>query len=227
YARNKIVAKSETAQPFARLYEKGFAINQEKGLVFDGFYQASDFDANGNLKSGVPASSYANVRPGDLKYKDLDGNGVINAYDMKPFGYTNVPEITLGLNLSFAYRGFDLSAFAQGVLHRTVDLLSTAYNYTHPFVNNNNITAFSANSWTPANASTASTPRLSTLSNPNNDQTSNFWMRNGDFVNLRSLELGYTFPKKGIMQKVGTVRIYANGTNLFVFKKIDGLEPEN
>lgn len=227
YVRNKIMEKSETAQPFSRLYQKGFAINQEKGLAFDGFYQTSDFDANGNLKSGVPASSFANVRPGDLKYKDLDGNGIVNAYDMKPFGYSNVPEITLGLNLGFAYKGFDFSVFAQGVLHRTVDLLSMAYNYTHPFVNNNNITAFSANSWTPGTASTASTPRLSTLSNPNNDQPSNFWLRNGDFIKLRSMELGYTLSKKGFLQKVGSVRVFVNGTNLFVFNKIDGLEPEN
>ncbi len=227
FARNKIIDRSETAQPFDRLYQKGFAINQEKGLAFDGFYQQSDFDADGNVKAGVPASSFANVRPGDLKYKDLDGNGIINWYDMQAFGYSNVPEITLGLNLGFAWKGFDFSAFAQSVLHRTVNLLSGAYNYTHPFVNNNNITAFSNNSWTPATASTATTPRLSTLSNPNNDQSSDFWLRSGDFIKLRSLELGYTFLKKGGVQKAGSVRLFVNGTNLFVFNKIDGLEPEN
>ncbi|OQP59452.1 SusC/RagA family TonB-linked outer membrane protein [Niastella vici] len=227
FARNKIIDKSETAQPFARLYQKGFAINQEKGLAFDGFYQQSDFDASGNLKAGVAASSFTNVKPGDLKYKDLDGNGIINAYDMQPFGYSNVPEITLGLNIGFAWKGFDCSAFAQGVLHRTVNLLSVAYNYTHPFVNNNNITAFSGNSWTPATSATSTTPRLSTLSNPNNDQASNFWLRKGDFIKLRSLQLGYTFSNKGVLQKIGSVRVFVNGTNLFVFNKVDGLEPEN
>ncbi len=227
YTRNKITEKSETTQPFGRLYQRGFAINQEKGLAFDGFYQQSDFDANGNVKAGVPASSFANVRPGDLKYKDLDGNGIINVYDMQAFGYSSVPEITLGLNIGFAWKGFDFSAFAQGVLHRTVNLLSGAYNYTHPFVNNNNITAFSNNSWTPATASTATTPRLSTLSNPNNDQPSDFWLRSGDFIKLRSVELGYTFSKKGFLQKVGSARLFVNGTNLFVSNKIDGLEPEN
>jgi len=227
FARNKIIDKSETAQPFDRLYQKGFVINQEKGLAFDGFYQQADFDASGNLKAGVVASSFANVKPGDLKYKDLDGNGIINGYDMQPFGYSSVPEITLGLNLAFAWKGFDCSAFAQGVLHRTVNLLSVAYNYTHPFVNNNNITAFNNNSWTPATATTATTPRLSTLSNPNNDQASNFWLRKGDFIKLRSLQLGYTFPNKGVLQKIGSVRVFVNGTNLFAFNKVDGLEPEN
>lgn len=227
YARNKIIKKSETAQPFDRLYQKGFPIGQERGLVFDGFYQASDFNSDGSLKSGVVASSYTNVKPGDLKFKDLDGNGVINAYDKKPIGYNSIPEMTLGLDLAFKYKGFDLTAFLQGVMHRTVNLLSNAYNYTHPFVGNNNITSFSANSWTPATAATATTPRLSTLANPNNDQPSDFWLRNGHYFKLRSIELGYTFPKKGILRQLEGVRLFVNGTNLLTFNKIDGLEPEN
>jgi len=227
YARNKIIKKSETAQPFDRLLQKGFPLGQSKGLLFDGFYQTSDFNSDGTLKSGVPSSSYVNVRPGDLKYKDLDGNGVINAYDMQDVGYNQVPEMTLGLNIGLNYMGFDFSAFVQGVMHRTVDLLSTAYNYTHPFVNNNSITSFSANSWTEDNALTATTPRLSTLSNPNNDQPSDFWLRNGKFFKLRSVELGYTFEKKGMLRKIDGIRVFVNGTNLFTSNKIDGLEPEN
>ncbi|HVU58506.1 MAG TPA: SusC/RagA family TonB-linked outer membrane protein [Puia sp.] len=227
YARNKIIKRSETAQPFDRLYQKGFPIGQERGLVFDGFYQAADFNPDGSLKNGVPVSSYANVSPGDLKFKDLDGNGVINAYDKQPIGYNNIPEMTAGLDLGLKYKGFDFTAFLQGVMHRTVNLLSVAYNYTHPFVNNNNITSFSANSWTPATSATATTPRLSTLSNPNNDQPSDFWLRNGHFLKLRSIELGYTLSMKGSLKQLNGVRLFINGTNLFTFNKVDGLEPEN
>lgn len=227
YAKNKITKISETAQPYSRLYQTGYSIGQSKGLLFDGFYQASDFNSDGSLKSGVVSSSYANVKPGDLKYKDLDGNGIINAYDMQNIGYGTVPEITMGLNLGLKYKGFDFSAFVQGVMHRTVSLLSTAYAYTHPFVNNNSITNFSANSWTPDNAATATTPRLSTLSNPNNDQPSDFWFRNGKFFKLRSIELGYTFEKNGILKSFDGLRVFVNGTNLFTFNKIDNLEPEN
>lgn len=227
FARNKIIQKSENAQPFSRLYQAGYAIGQEKGLVFDGFYQEADFNPDGSLKSGIASSSFANVKPGDIKYKDLDGNGIINQYDMKPFGYNNVPEITLGLNLGFNYKGFDFNAFVQGVMNRTVNLLTTAYNYTHPFVNNNNITVFSANSWTPETAQTATTPRLSTLSNANNNQPSNFWLRNGNFFKLRSIELGYTLPQKGALKKFNSIRLFVNGTDFFTFNKIDGLEPEN
>lgn len=226
FARNKIKRKSETAQPYDYLYSSGYRIDQMKGLVYDGFYQESDFDANGNLVAGVAASSYASVKPGDLKFIDQDKNGIINDYDKVPLNYSKLPEITLGFNLGFKYHGFDFDAFLQGVLHRTVSLLDDAYNYTHPFVNNNNITVFSANSWTPETAANATSPRLSTLSNGNNNQASDFWMRSGNFFKLRSIELGYTIPQKGVFSKLDAVRLFVNGTNLFTWDKIDNLEAE-
>ncbi|UOE51076.1 SusC/RagA family TonB-linked outer membrane protein [Mucilaginibacter sp. SMC90] len=226
YARNKIVKRSEDPQPYNYLYTQGYPIGQMKGLVYTGFYQQSDFDANGNLKSGIVASSYTNVKPGDLKFKDQDGNGIINDYDKVPMKYSILPEITLGFNLGFKYAGFDFDAYLQGVLHRTVSLLNSAYTYTHPFVFNNNISEFSANSWTPQNAATATSPRLSTLANPNNDQQSDFWMRNGNFLKLRSVELGYTLPQRGFLKKLDAIRVFVNGTNLFTWDKIEGLEAE-
>ncbi len=226
YARNKITQRSENAQPYNYLYTQGYRLGQFKGLVYKGFYQESDFDASGNLKAGVPTSSYANVKPGDLKFADQDGNGIINDYDKIALNYAKLPEITLGFNLGFKYMGFDFDAYLEGALHRTVSLLDDAYIYTHPFVNNNNITPFSANSWTPQTANTATTPRLSTLSNANNNQQSDFWLRNGNFFKLRSVELGYTLPQKGFLKKLDAVRVFANGTNLFIWDKIDNLEAE-
>ncbi|WP_183561467.1 SusC/RagA family TonB-linked outer membrane protein [Mucilaginibacter sp. SP1R1] len=226
FARNKITKRSESPEPYNYLYTQGYQLGQMRGLVYKGFYQQSDFDASGKLKPGVVSSSYANVKPGDLKFADQDGNGIINDYDKIPLNYAKLPEITLGFNLGFKYKGFDFDAYLEGVLHRTVSLLDDAYTYTHPFVNNNNITSFSANSWTPQTANTATTPRLSTLSNANNDQQSDFWMRNGDFVKLRSVELGYTLPQKGFLKKLDAIRFFVNGTNLFTWDKIDDLEAE-
>ena len=228
FARNKVTQRSENPQPFNYLYTKGYALGQMRGLVYKGFYQQSDFDANGNLKAGVPSSSYTNVKPGDLKFADQDGNGIINDYDKVPLKYNRLPEITLGFNLGFKYKGFDFDAYLQGVLHRTVSLLDgLSYYYTHPFTNSgNSITVFSANSWTPQTANTATTPRLSTQSNANNDQPSDFWMRSGDFLKVRSVELGYTLPKKGFLKKLDAVRIFASGTNLFTWDKISDLEAE-
>jgi TonB-linked SusC/RagA family outer membrane protein len=226
FARNKITKRSESPQPYNYLYTQGYQLGQMRGLVYKGFYQQSDFDANGNLKAGVVSSSYTNVKPGDLKFADQDGNGIINGYDKVPLNYAKLPQITLGFNLGFKFKGFDFDAYLEGVLHRTVSLLDDAYYYTHPFVSNNNITPFSANSWTPQTASTATTPRLSTQSNANNDQASDFWMRNGDFLKLRSVELGYTLPQRGFLRKLDAIRIFVNGTNLFTWDKIDDLEAE-
>lgn len=224
YARNKIEQISENVQPYSYLYAKGYRLGQSRGLISDGFYQVSDFDASGNLLAGVPKSSYSNVRAGDLKYVDQDKNGIINDYDRVPFKFSFLPEITAGFNLGFRYKGFDLDAFFQGVTNRTVFL---SQNYTLPFVNNNNMTVFAANNWTPENAYTASSPRLSTQNNLNNVQSSDFWMRDGSFIKLRSVELGYTLPKAGFLKKMDLVRIFLNGTNLFTWDRIEDLEAEN
>ncbi len=226
FARNKVVKRSEDIQPFDYLYSKGYRLGQMRGLVYDGFYQQTDFDATGVLLSGVVKSSFASVRPGDLKFIDQDGNGIINDYDMIPMDYAKLPEVTLGFNIGFKYKGFDFDAYLQGVMNRTVSLLDDAYSYTHPLTNNNNITKFSVNSWTPQTSSTATTPRLSTLSNENNNRASDFWLRSGNFFKLRSIEAGYTFPKKGVLKKIDAVRLYVSGNNLFTWDKIEDLEAE-
>lgn len=226
FARNKVTARSEDVLPYQYLYSKGYRLGQMRGLVYNGFYQLADFDANGTLLAGIPKSSFTNVKPGDLKFVDQDGNGIINDYDKIPMNFAKLPEITLGFNIGFKYAGFDFDAYLQGVLNRTVSLLDDAYNYTHPIANNNNITIFSINSWTPETAASATTPRLSTQNNENNNKASDFWMRNGSFFKLRSIEAGYTFPQKGVLKKIDAVRVFVNGTNLFTWDKIEDLEAE-
>jgi TonB-linked SusC/RagA family outer membrane protein len=225
YARNKITKRAEDAQPYNYLYQKGYRINQFRGLKTSGFYQVADFDANGNLMTGVVKSTYGQVHPGDLKYVDINGDGIINDYDKAPMKYAKLPEITMGINLGFKYAGFDFDAFVQAVTNRTVSLLDDAFDYTHPLANNNNITVFSNNPWTPTTASTATSPRLSTLVNNNNNQQADFWLRNGSFIKLRSVEVGYTLPTKKTLKKVDMLRIYLSGNNL-LSTKIEGLEPE-
>jgi TonB-linked SusC/RagA family outer membrane protein len=225
YARNEITQRAQDAQPYDYLYLKGYRINQFRGLQGAGFYQVADFDANGNLKSGVVKSTYGQVRPGDLKYVDVNGDGIINDYDKTPLKFAKLPEITLGFNVGFKYAGFDIDAFVQGVMNRTVSLLDDAFDYTHPLANNNNITAFSNNAWTPETANTATAPRLSTLVNNNNNQQADFWLRNGNFFKLRSIELGYSLPAKGFLKKFEIFRVYVSGNNL-LSTKIEGLEPE-
>lgn len=225
YAHNEITKRAQDAQPYEYLYEKGYSINQFRALQNAGFYQVSDFEANGTLKTGVVKSTYGQVRPGDLKYVDINSDGIINDYDKTPLKFTKLPEITLGFNIGFKYKGFDVDAFVQGVMNRTVSLLDDAFEYTHPLANNNNITAFSNNPWTPETANSATAPRLSTLVNNNNNQQAEFWLRNGHFVKLRSIEVGYTLPAKGFLKKFEVLRFYLSGNNL-LSTEIEGLEPE-
>jgi TonB-linked SusC/RagA family outer membrane protein len=224
YARNQVTKKAEDAQPYEYLYQKGYRIGQFRGLQDAGFYQVSDFDASGNLLPGVVKSTYGQVHPGDLKYIDENRDGIINDYDKVPLNYAKLPEITAGFNIGFKYRGFDFDACIQAVTNRTVSLNTDAFDYTHPLANNNNITVFSENPWTPETATTATSPRLSTLVNNNNNQQAEFWLRDGSFVKLRSIEAGYTLTK-GSLKKFEEVRFYLNGNNL-LSTKIEGLEPE-
>lgn len=224
YARNKIKYMSEIAQPYDYLYNTGYRIDQMRGLLFDGYYQVDDFDNNGALIDGVVKSSYSLVRPGDLKYKDQNDDGIINDYDKKPMKYTKVPEFVFGGNIGFKYKGFDFDAFIEATANRTVNMQS---GYVQPFVNGNNITDFALNAWTPATAQTATSPRLTTQMNQNNYQSSDFWMRNGNFIKLRSVELGYTLPKMQLLKGLNSLRLFVNGTNLFILDNIKSLEAEN
>jgi len=224
FARNKIDKMAEDEQPASYLYDQGYRIGQFRGLQNVGYYETSDFDANGNLNSGVVVSSYTKVKAGDLKYKDQNGDGVINDFDMKPMGYSSLPEWTFGLNLGFKYKGFDFDTYIEGVTNRTVSMPAA---YTQPFVDGHNITKFALNAWTPETAATATSPRLTTQTNSNNAQNSDFWMRDGSFVKVRNLEIGYTIPQIGVFQSIEKVRVFANGTNLFMLDKIDDLEAEN
>ena len=225
FVRNKITKRAEDAQPYKYLYQQDYRIGQMRGLETTGFYQVADFDASGNLLPGVVKSTYGQVRPGDLKYIDQNADGLINNYDKVPMKFAKLPEISLGFNLGARYGGFDFDAFLQVVANRTISLLDDAFDYTHPLANNNNITAFSTNPWTPETATTATAPRLSTLVNNNNNQQADFWLRNGNFVKLRSVEIGYTLPAMSSVKKMEALRIFVSGNNL-ISTKIEGLEPE-
>jgi|GEM_PF-181997 len=224
YAHNKITKKAENVQPYPYLYQQGYRINEFRALKTVGFYQTSDFDASGNLLPSLAKSTYGPVHPGDLKYVDVNGDGVINDYDKVPMKFAKLPEITIGFNAGFKYAGFDFNAFIQGVMNRTVSLLDDAPAYIQPLAGNNNITAFSNNPWTSATASTATSPRLSTLVNNNNNQEADFWLRNGNFFKLRSVEVGYTLPVKS-HKTIDDIRFFLIGNNL-LGNKINGLDPE-
>lgn len=219
-SKNKILYMSEEikAENNTHLYKTGHHIDQAYYLEALGYYTQAEID-----DPNVAKPTWKEVVPGDLKYKDWNGDGVIDNNDSYPFGYTEIPEITLGLNLGFTYKNFDFSAFFHGVLNRTVYLDA---NYYKAFQNNGSVSEFALGRWTSEDtADKATYPRLSLTNEQNNYRSSTFWARNGNFLKLRDVEVGYTF-KDIIPSTHADLRVFANGTNLFAIDDVEGYDSE-
>ena len=214
YAKNKVVYNAEAIQENEYLYGTGRIVGQPFVLEAIGFFK----DEDDILKS--PTQTFTDVRPGDQN-KD----GKIDSNDYYPIGYTSMPQITLGLHGGITFKGFDMDIFFQGAANRTV---YCGGKYYHAFQNDAKVSSIALGRWTPETAETATYPRLSSENNLNNYQASSFWQKNGNFLKLRSLEIGYTLPFQ-LSRKINLekVRIFANGTNLFSLDHMDGFtDPE-
>lgn len=222
YARNMIVDQDQPDYKYLYMNRTGQARYQTFGLVAAGLFRdQADIDA-------WPKQSFGDVEPGDIKYLDLNGDGVVDSYDVKPIGYTNVPEIVYGFGFSLQWKAFDFSAFFQGVGHVS---FSTRTDQTLGFNARNSREAnlFSDvydNYWTPERLD-AKYPRLFIGTNNNNNQNSSFWMANGRYMRLKNLEIGYTLPKR-ISQKMAmqNMRVYLSGVNLFTFSPFKLWDPD-
>ena len=222
YARNMIVDQDQPDYKYLYMNRTGQARYQTFGLVAAGLFRdQADIDA-------WPKQSFGDVEPGDIKYLDLNGDGVVDSYDTKPIGYTSIPEIVYGFGFSLQWKAFDFSAFFQGVGHVS---FSTLTDQTLGFNARNSREAnlFSDvydNYWTPERLD-AKYPRLYIGTNNNNNQTSTFWMANGRYMRLKNLEIGYTLPKR-ISQKMAmqNMRVYLSGVNLFTFSPFKLWDPD-
>jgi hypothetical protein len=183
YARNKIVFNAETIQTDAYLNTTGHPVNQPFLLEAIGFFNDETEISNS------PEQIFTKVQPGDIKYKDQNGDNIIDQNDYFPIGNTSVPELTFGFHTGVRYRNFDLELFFHGVTNRTVYLSGNDF---QAFQNNGKVSSIALGRWTPETALSATYPRLSAQNNLNNFQPSSFWQRDGSFIKLRSLELGYT-----------------------------------
>ena len=169
-----------------------------------------------------PVQSFDNQKAmaGDIKYKDINGDGQITETDMVPIGYPTSPEIIYGFGFSAGYKGFDLSCFFQGSARSSfwIDPENTA-----PFIGNQRtlLKAYADDHWSEENRNLyALWPRLSATKRTNNYQKSTWFMRDGSFLRLKSVEMGYTIPEK-ITKKahISMLRFYLSGTNLLTFSK--------
>ena len=222
YARNRIMDQDEPDYAYTYMNRSGQMQWQKFGLVAAGLFQDQE-DIDSWAKQ-----SFGEVKPGDIKYLDLNGDGIVDSYDTKPIGYSDIPEIVYGFGFSLQWKAFDLSAFFQGVAHVS---FSTLTDQTQAFVGRNlkESSVFAdlyGNTWTPENPG-AKYPRMTTGAVDNNNQLSTFWMADGRYLRLKNLELGYTLPKR-IANKIAmqSLRVYLSGVNLFTFSPFKLWDPD-
>ncbi|HLN54951.1 MAG TPA: TonB-dependent receptor [Bacteroidales bacterium] len=235
YAKNKLVETYETAATFnnPNRRQTGRPMNTRFGLESLGLFQTSDFDEDGTLRDDLPVPSYGPVKAGDIRYADLagidaDGNitgpdGVINVNDYTVIGNPSFPQMIFGMNIGANYKGFDLTMLWQGAGAVSMYLESEM---ASPFFNGAKIYKEQLDYWTPDNTN-ASFPRLTPTPTTNNQQVSSFWVKDGTYLRLKTLELGYTIPKT-IVGRAGikSLRVYFSGSNMLTFSKLKYLDPE-
>lgn len=219
-AKNKIVYNSQPIQNEEYQYTTGRQIGQPYYLVADGFYTQEDLDNPDVSKPDWVAQS--SLRLGDIKYKDQNHDGFIDSNDYYPVGNTALPGFTMGLSLGFEYKGFDFNLFLQAVGDRDVYLGSSYY---RAFQGNGTVTEAALGRWTPETGSKATYPRLSVENNQNNFVGSTFWLKDGSFIKLRSMELGYTF-KNVFKSGSSDLRFFVSGNNLFSLDHVKDCDPE-
>ena len=204
----------------------GHRLNSMFGYVADGFYDWEDFDAQGKLKSSLPKTTFGAIQPGDVKYRDLNGDDVIDENDQTIIGDSYLPKLQYSFSISLSWKGIDVFALFQGAAGRDVNLLDAPIQNI-AFRDNGNVYKIAEGRWAyyPEQGidtrATATYPRLSLQDNSNNYITSTLWKRNGDFLKLRNVEIGYTFsmPK---LQKAGIskLRVYLCGVNLLTVSEL-------
>lgn len=215
----------------------GESASQFWGLVWDGVYQYEDFDQNTNgtytLKSTIPTNgnARANIYPGDIKYKDLNGDGIVNAQDRTVIGRT-LPKHTGGFNNNFSYKGFSLNIFFQwsygnDIFNANRILFEGGYN-VRPFQNQ---VASYANRWTPTNPSNTMF-RASAGSSPSsgagpNGALSSLTLEDGSYLRLKTIALDYNIPEKFLQKlKISNLSIGAAAQNIYTWTKYSGVDPE-
>jgi len=218
YAKNKILENDEPdGLPFSAA-RKGTSVGQFFGYKTDGFYQsAADIAASPKLQGYSPI-------PGDLKMKDLDGDGVVTSLDQDKIGYTNTPEYVYSFSPRVIYKGFTFSVLFQGVAHVSSNVILNEQN------NGQQMYEFMLNAWTPQNAATATWPALHARGTASlNYALNDFTLQNSAYLKIRNVELAWNLPKQWSSAiKLSNVRLFLQGQNLYTWTKYRFyVDPEN
>lgn len=235
YTTSKILAINEAANlpayqkalghPISSVISPAATANTAAGYISNMYISQGIFQSQAEIDASPKQLLSKDVKPGDIKYKDMNGDGIINGLDIVRTDFNFVPKSVFGFGASVSAKGFDLNFLFQGTAGRSIYInqLVNAGNTNNGFLNQ-----FSVNRWTPDNPN-APFPRLLLSDRGNNTANSDFWVRSGDYVRLKNVELGYSLPQHFVKRlKLSQVRFYVGGLNLLTFDKLGdlGIDPE-
>ncbi|HRZ97767.1 MAG TPA: TonB-dependent receptor [Paludibacter sp.] len=235
YAKNTIVAKDEPENKIEWQKEEGHSIGQFFGYQVLGFFDITDFNEDGTLKSEFARQLVGEApKPGDFRYKDVNNDGVVDDRDKLPIGYSDIPEATYGFSYGFNWKGFDFSMMWQGSYNVSLKIGSEVL---YEFCEGGKVQDFHEGRWAyytdpftgqqVDTRATATYPRLHSQSSSPNWTTNDFFLYNSSYLKLRNMEIGYTLPIKQLkMLGISQLRVYSNANNLLTISKVKQVDPE-
>ncbi len=212
WTRNKVIEDDRPKYKYPWMEHKGRKVGQSFGYIALGLFKSEKEIANSPRQNG-------DVRPGDIKFKDINGDGKINSYDVVPIGYGDIPEIVYGLGFSFSYKNFSLSGLFQGVGNVDIILSGTGLLPFSLGPEVGNLFSNVTDRWTPEDPDPESFyPRLMGGTLNDNYEPSTWWLKNGRYLRLKSAQLSYTIPKS-VVQKLhlDDAYVFLEGVNLLTF----------
>ncbi|HCX57483.1 MAG TPA: SusC/RagA family protein, partial [Sphingobacterium sp.] len=230
YSKNEITTIDEENNVYGYQNRKGYRVDQAVGLIALGLFK--DYDDIRNS----PKQTFGTYQPGDIKYKDVNGDGVIDDGDRVAVGATRRPNLIYGVGASASWKNLDISVHFQGAGKSTFFTYGkTVYAFSEGEWGQVMKGSMGDNRWISADISgnpatedpNASYPRLSYGPNPNNFRESTFWLRNGQYLRLKTVDIGYSLPKHLANRiRANSIRFFVIGSNLLTWSTFKLWDPE-
>ncbi len=221
FSKNKVTRLGQVEQPYSWMMDIGYPRGIKSGYIVEGLFDSWDEIA------AAPYHTFSEVQPGDFRYRDVNGDGIIDNHDSVPLGYSSTPQIFYGFNASISWKGLTLSALFQGAAR-----VSNTYGGStiYPFYDDATIYKHQLGYWTPETGGTT-LPRIAYNheSNMNNSKANSVWIQDSDYLRLKTLELSYDVPQAklgGEHAFVKGLRVFVSGYNLFCWTDYKWTDPE-